>query len=172
MKELNNLRINKWVGNGEFRTWGKDYGGFQPFAVRQLHEYVEEMKYKLSKIPIGLHSDDSDNIFYINLKKSTRAIILGGCLPIGTKIITENGVKKIEDLIERVLTFDFVKHKTELKASKLIFSGKKNVIKFHTDFGILKSSPDHIWFIKRNGKIIQEKANKIRLTDKFIYTLP
>lgn len=71
------MRTQLWTEEGEFRTWGKDYGGYQPYIVRQLHEYREEMKYKLSKLPIGLHSDDPDRIFYMNLKKSSVVIILG-----------------------------------------------------------------------------------------------
>jgi len=65
-----------WSGHDEFRYFGEMFK-YQPFVVRQLYKWEEKIEYSLSKIPIGLNTDDPEEIFYLNLNNSTRSLILG-----------------------------------------------------------------------------------------------
>jgi len=65
-----------WTGEQEFKSFGKLFN-YQPYVVRQFYKYEEEMKYKLSKIPIGLNTENPEEIVYLDLKHSTHCLILG-----------------------------------------------------------------------------------------------
>jgi hypothetical protein len=99
-----------------------------------------------------------------------RAVGLVGnrnCFPLGTLVETPEGLKRIEK-VQKVVSYNFKEKIKEIKPAEVIFSGKKEIVEIRTSKGIIKCSPNHLWFVKRNKKIIVIKTSEIKLSDKLI----
>lgn len=140
---------------------------FKPKQVKQ--------KFYRDRLALGF---DADRFFYEGIKKPIRArlnesafhtIVLGktGCLPKGTMIKTPNGKKPIEEINE-VLSYNFKTEKIEPKHATISNSGYKKIIKIHTEMGVIECSPEHRWFVEKNGKIIIKKAIFLNKKDKLL----
>jgi DNA polymerase-3 subunit alpha len=89
------------------------------------------------------------------------------CLTPNTKVITHNGLKKIEE----VKIGDKVKSlsgKFNKVTNTLTTKVNEKILKIKYDGGNIKCTKNHKWIVMREGKIIEVMADKILLTDKLI----
>jgi len=86
------------------------------------------------------------------------------CLPKNTLVQTPNGLKKIQN-VKKVYSYNFKKNKIEIKKAKRFNTGNKNIFIIKTKIGKIRCSPEHKWFIKRNGKITICPTKHLKSTD-------
>ena len=87
-----------------------------------------------------------------------------GCLTGDTIIKTPYGNKKISDMkeVDILNAYDFKKEKVVESFAKKINSGVKDIYEIETNDGrIIKASSNHIFYVKRSGKIIELPLRKL-----------
>jgi hypothetical protein len=163
-----------WIGNTQFSEFGRRFN-YQPWIVRQKFLYEEEMKYDLSRIPVGVYSDNRDSIFYMNFSKSCRVLVLGGseCLDLSTLLIIDNKATKIRSLPLNIflnsISYNFESEKLEQDKLKVIDSGIKNVYEIELDSGQkVIASLNHKFFILRNNKITEITLKNLKIGDEIL----
>lgn len=96
----------------------------------------------------------------------SKTIVGGGCLVPGSKIITKDGVKNIEDVEEcdSVLSSDST-YREVLKT----FTFEKPTIKFTFDDGSeIECSEDHKFLVERDGSKVWVKASELKENDEIL----
>jgi len=132
------------------------------------------------------NEDIGKNLFYVMLSLLTKKyvkvkfgngvqnilhlfiIMSSGCLEENTIIHTNKGYMPIKNLAEndKVLTYNFHTKEQELKKAIKINSGEKELFEITLENGnTIQASEDHIFFIKREGKIIEEKLRNLTEDD-------
>jgi hypothetical protein len=126
-------------------------------------------EYPLGRIYHGLRPTDS--IFGLREEDWIRHVAIfgmSGCLPEGTLIQTPSGLRPIEKISGTVKSFDFDKQEIVPAQAVPSYSGKKKIVKLHTDLGVLRCSADHKWFVLRGGKVAVVAARNLKRTDKLL----
>lgn len=91
------------------------------------------------------------------------------CLDKKEKVITNEGIKTLEDLSgkEKLVSFNFKTGKKEFVTYKKWKSRVKKVYKIHTKEGVVKCSATHKWFVKKkNGDIVEKMACQLKAGDE------
>lgn len=91
------------------------------------------------------------------------------CLHESTKILTEDGVKKISDIHigDKVLTHNNTFEKVVFVTDKYF----DDWIEIELDGDIFKCSPEHLWVVYRDGIVQNIEAQDLKLSDLFIKNL-
>jgi hypothetical protein len=92
---------------------------------------------------------------------TSNIITFGSCLIEGTKIITVEGVKNIEDLVENELILD--KNNSFTKVTSITRTIAAKVININN--GLLVSTESHIHMVKVNNELIQKHAYELSIDD-------
>ena len=132
------------------------------YAKKLTDVVSQEIMYISRILNLSITKPDYSNMRYDKIVIATDA----DCLVEGTKVVTESGIKNIEDInpFEKVKT-----HKGNLKSVSTVTKTKKsNTILIKTALGDIESSLNHKHFVKRDGEIIEVLAHEILKTDKFL----
>lgn len=157
------------------KSFGTPYAKKEMFREKPIPE--KEMVYDKNFLVIGKYADKTHPKFgqpyYIDLSQALRILLLGmtRCLPIGTKIRTENGLVKIED-VDKVLSYNFEKKRIEEKQAIVHNRNFQKLVKITTPKGIIKCSPNHKWYVRRDNQIKIIETKDLLLTDKFVKCYP
>ena len=125
------------------------YQKFEELNKTEINERVKGHceKFGLKQQEIKLQGKYED--FETTLKEDSLILLLiggRGCMPKGTLIKTEEGLKPIEQ-VKKVLSYNFEKKQIETKQAKVFDTGNKQIVKIHTSKGIIKCSPTHKWIV-------------------------
>ena len=146
------------------------YMGSKYFRDNLFQEEEEkiEVDYNKNHLQIGTCVEDG-SIYTIDLTDGIKLLIAGlsGCMPKGTLVKVPEGYKPIEEC-KNVLSYNFDKKTIENKKCIVHPSGKKKVVKIKTSEGVMVCSPEHKWFVKRNGKRIVVQTKDLLKTDKLL----
>ena len=84
--------------------------------------------------------------------------------------MTPSGLRALQDLedIDQVYSFNIEKNYVEIDTATKILSGKKDLVEIETELGIVRCSPDHVFFISNEGKVTTKKASELTKEDNLI----
>lgn len=102
----------------------------------------------------------NDNDYWVNVEGRK------GCLSSDTEIFTQDGIKKISELknkINKLKCYDFKNNEIIYSESLLIDSGEKEVYEIEFVNGDkIKATLDHTFFVLRNNKLLELKLKNIK----------
>jgi len=102
-------------------------------------------------------------------KNLTLIIITQNCLLPSTKILTENGVKEIKDIVDGEKVFSYSIKREKIELNKAIRSGiiKRKLVVIETEDGDkIECSPDHKLLVKNGNRIIKKPAKNLTEDDE------
>lgn len=144
-------------------------------------DYFKENLFIKKEVPrsydrklIAFAKKRNGSIYYLDLTEACRILALGmtRCLAKGTLIQTEDGIKKIEDLVdgERVKSYNFETKEIELKPIASFGKGtEKELFEVELEDGRkIFCSEQHTLFIKKEGRIIEKELQNIKVGDDLV----
>lgn len=93
------------------------------------------------------------------------------CFIAGTKILTINGYKNIEDIKinDKVYSYNEKTRKIEInKVNKIFIHEDTELFKIHLDKDIISVTPNHRFYVYRNGDYSWIIAKELKVTDKLL----
>ena len=96
---------------------------------------------------------------------------MANCLLPTTKIITNNGIKQLKNLLknDKILSYNFNTKKKEYKSFKKWDTEPKKIIIIETPQGKVYCSPNHRLYVKTKKGIKLKKAKYLNMKDTLLY---
>jgi hypothetical protein len=86
---------------------------------------------------------------------------------VGEKVLDKR-LKDVRNPFD-VVSYNFDKNRLEVKRATRIDSGRRNVLRLRTKFGKeVLATPNHKFFVIRNGKVYEEVLSNIKIGDKLV----
>ena len=131
-----------------------------------LKESIAEAKHKIALTQFTQTANRGN----WELLSESRAIVLVGsprCMPKGTLIKTKIGTIPIEK-VKKCYSYNFQNGDIEEEIPLIHKTGKQQLVKIHTNKGVLGCSLNHTWIVMRDSKIQEIMTKDLKETDNLL----